>query len=205
MVEDGFVHGKWSMMDLHIGDSLLIGCLTSIRCLLGNLPNGIGIIFTTWVTSLMMATWTRLLAKRTTYNRGVFCILEEGINPKQHGVAWIPIWRLGVASRMLRLQQSSCRESGPVIPHFVAHMVYQFLLYYAYICLIASSSITILLHIPWWWALVTCHSSVYMVYDVIYHWWWMRLFYGCLHLISLQIDTHICSFIFMIWWCTYWD
>jgi hypothetical protein len=38
MVRDGLTHGRWFVMDLHIGDSLLSGCLTSVGCLLGILP-----------------------------------------------------------------------------------------------------------------------------------------------------------------------
>jgi hypothetical protein len=33
--------------------------------------------------------------------------------PRQHGVAWIPIWRLEVGLGMPGLQQCSCRGSGP--------------------------------------------------------------------------------------------
>jgi hypothetical protein len=41
--KDGFTHGRWFMMYLHIGDSLLSGCLTSTECLLGIIPSGIGV------------------------------------------------------------------------------------------------------------------------------------------------------------------
>jgi hypothetical protein len=36
------------------------------------------------------------------------------LGPRQHGVAWMLAWRLGVGSRdALGLQQCSCRGSGP--------------------------------------------------------------------------------------------
>lgn len=89
------------------------------------------------------------------------------------------------------------QDISHVIPHFVAHMwSTSFAISYIYSYVATTSPLHFLLYIPWWWAIVTCQSSVYMVYDVIYHWWWMRLLYGCLHLISVQIDTFIYSFIF---------
>jgi len=38
MVQDGIVHWRWSVLDLHSGDILLSGFLTSSGCLLGILP-----------------------------------------------------------------------------------------------------------------------------------------------------------------------
>jgi hypothetical protein len=38
MVHDGFVHGRWSMVDLHIGGVLLSGNLTLVACLIDIIP-----------------------------------------------------------------------------------------------------------------------------------------------------------------------
>jgi hypothetical protein len=38
MVYDRFTHGRWSMMDFHIGDDLLNGWLTLVGCLHDILP-----------------------------------------------------------------------------------------------------------------------------------------------------------------------
>jgi len=48
MVRYGLAHGRWPMMDLHSGDSLLKDYLTSVRCWLGILPLGVGVLLLAW-------------------------------------------------------------------------------------------------------------------------------------------------------------
>jgi hypothetical protein len=69
MIRDGLAHGRWSMIDLHIG-------------LLGILPEGVGFLLTSWGMSFMMATWRGLFSWRMTYLGGeTFYTLKEGIKP----------------------------------------------------------------------------------------------------------------------------
>jgi hypothetical protein len=70
------------MMDLHGGDSLLNDCLTSVRCWLGILPLGIGVLLTDLVDALHCGHMESSLAWRMPYlGGGALCILEEGIKP----------------------------------------------------------------------------------------------------------------------------
>jgi hypothetical protein len=70
------------MMDLHGGDSLLNDCLTLVRCWLGILPLGIGVLLTVWWMPFIVATWrVHLLGECPTWEEVALCILEEGIRP----------------------------------------------------------------------------------------------------------------------------
>jgi len=70
MVQDGLVHGRWSMMDLHGGDNLLNDCLTLVRCWLGILLLGVGVLLTDWWTPCICGHMESLLAWRTPYLEG---------------------------------------------------------------------------------------------------------------------------------------
>jgi hypothetical protein len=47
------------------------------------------------------------------YIGGVFHIQEKGLSPRQHGVAWMLAWSLGVDLGTPRLRKCSCKRSGP--------------------------------------------------------------------------------------------
>jgi hypothetical protein len=102
------------MMDLHIRGGLLSGCLTSVGCLHDILSLENWRSSDNLVTFFMLATW-RLVAclENPTLEEEHLAFWRRVLSPRQHGVAWMLAWRHGVDLGTHRLQQCSCKGSGP--------------------------------------------------------------------------------------------